>query len=358
MNTHHDILVATLRAHTQALALPLGRKVGSAGHAVTRDYLLDRMKRTRLAPFPGRSYELPYRKPHPTNRKPQDFTNLAGVIRGRKRALPPILLRAHFDSVIAAHCADDNATSVALNLAIAEAVALQPLERDLIIAFFDAEEPPFFLGPSMGSRRFCEDHCRDIRFAAVIVTDLIGHDASLDDLHLRLPGWARFAAGVAFPHIAKLVAVMGSESDGTFPAIIESAAARAKALRVVPTQSDYVGPMSDHAAFAKAGQPFLFLSCGQGKHYHAKEDDMRWINFDKLAHITRFVADIIARIDATPADADREPYDPFDLEMRMLRRALGPALVPVLARFGITMPTCREELDELLDELLHGIPHR
>jgi hypothetical protein len=81
-------------------------------------------------------------------------------------------------------------------------------------------------------------------------------------------------------------------------------------------------------------------------------------NFDKLAHITRFVADIIARIENTPSDADREPFDPFDLEIRMLRRALGPALVPVLARFGITMPTCREELDELLDDLLHGIPHR
>jgi hypothetical protein len=358
MNTHHDIIVANLRAHTQALALPLGRMVGSAGHAVAREYLLDRMKRTLLVPFLGRSFELPYRKPHPNTRKPQDFTNLAGIIPGSDRTLPPILLGAHYDSVIAAPCADDNATSVALNLAIAEAVALQPLERDLIIAFFDAEEPPFFLGPSMGSRRFCEDHCRDIRFAAVIVTDLIGHDASLDDLHLRLPGWARFAAGMAFPNIGKLVAVMGAETDGTFPGIIEAAASRAWDLRVVPTQYGYVGPVSDHAAFSKAGQPFLFLSCGQGKHYHAKEDDMRWINFDKLAHITRFVADIIARIDNTPSDADREPFDPFDLEIRMLRRALGPALVPVLARFGITMPTCREELDELLDDLLHGIPHR
>jgi hypothetical protein len=357
MNTHYDILVATLRKHTQALALPRGRKVGSPGHAVTRNYLLDRMKRTRFAPFTGDSFELPYRKPHPNTKKMQDFTNLVGVIPGRDRTLPPILLGAHYDSVIAAPCVDDNATSVALNLAIAEAVALQPLERDLIIAFFDAEEPPFFLGPSMGSRRFCEDYCRGIRFAAVIVTDLIGHDASIDDLQLRLPRWARLAARMAFPNIGKLIAVMGSETDGTFPAIIESAASQAKALRVVTTQSSYVGPMSDHAAFAKAGQPILFLSCGQGQHYHAKEDDMRWINFDKLAHITRFIADIIDRIDATPHDTDRTPFDPFELEMRMLRRALGPALVPALKRFGMTMPTCREELDDLLDGGLNEIQH-
>ena len=51
MNIHHDILTRDLKKHTQALALPLGRKVGSPGHEVTREYLLDRMKKMHLIPF-------------------------------------------------------------------------------------------------------------------------------------------------------------------------------------------------------------------------------------------------------------------------------------------------------------------
>jgi hypothetical protein len=95
-----------------------------------------------------------------------------GVVPGRDRSLPPVLLGAHYDSVIDAPCVDDNSTSVALNLAIAEEYVLRPLERDLVIAFFDAEEPPFFLGDTMGSRRFCEDHCRDTRFVADVMEEI------------------------------------------------------------------------------------------------------------------------------------------------------------------------------------------
>ena len=348
MKLPHKLLVERLTNHSLALALPLGRRVGQPGHDVARDYLLTEIKRIGLEPFHGESFELCYELPHPNTRKLQTFTNLVGVIPGRDRTLPPILLGAHYDSVIDAPCVDDNATSVAHNLVLAGHYALQPLERDLIIAFFDAEEPPFFLGKTMGSRRFCEDYCQDIDFAAVIVTDLVGHDATASDL--GLPS----AVTVVLPHLKKLVAVMGAESDGTFPEIVESAAKEASHLRVLSTLHGYVGPMSDHAAFADTGQPFLFLSCGQGRHYHTPQDTMEWINFDKLAHITRFIADLIERIDATPADAGHSPVDPFDTEIRMLRKALGPVAVAALRAYGIKLPESRKELDEFVTGLVDG----
>ena len=348
MNTHHDILVQKLTEHSQALALPLGRKVGSSGHDVTRDYLIHRMKRTHLLPFRGDSFELTYELPHPNTRKLQKFTNLVGVIPGKDRTLPPILVGAHYDSVIAAPCVDDNATSVAKTLVLAETYALRQLERDLIIAFFDAEEPPFYLGTTMGSRRFVEDHCQDMRFAAVIISDLIGHDAT--DCDLPIPGVVK----TFVPQLRKLVAVMGAETSGIFPGIVEEAANEAKDLRVLSTLYGYVGPVSDHAAFSEAGQPFLFLSCGQGKYYHHPEDDMRWINFDKLAHITRYVGDLIERIDRVPDDADRAPCDPFETEIRMLRKALGPALPIAMKYFGIKMPESRKGLDETVGAMIDG----
>jgi len=348
MNTHHDILVRSLTRHAQALALPTGRRVGQPGHDVARDYLLGQMARARLIPFAGDSLELSYERPHPNTRQPQCFTNLVGVIPGRDRALPPILLGAHYDSVIDAPCVDDNATSVALNLALAEVYALRPLERDLIIAMFDSEEPPFFLGETMGSRRFCEDHCGGLRFAAVIVSDLIGHDAT--DCGLELPG----LLAPFLPRLGKLVAVMGAETDGTFPAIVEAAAHAARGLHVLSTLYGYVGPVSDHAAFSKAGQPFLFLSCGQGRHYHMPQDDMSWINFGKLARITRMVGDLIERIDRVPPGADHRPCDPFETEIRMLRRAVGPVLALALRYFGIRMPGSRKELDTLVTGIIDG----
>jgi aminopeptidase YwaD len=203
MNLPHNVLVERLTQHSQALALPHGRRVGQPGHDVARRYLLQRMTKTDLRPFKGDSFELSYDLPHPNTKKPQKFTNLVAVIPGRDRSLPPILLGAHYDSVIDAPCVDDNATSVAHNLVLASHYVLHPLERDLIIAFFDAEEPPFYLGKTMGSRRFVKDHCKDIRFAAAIITDLVGHDAT--DSDLPIPGLVK----TILPHLKKLVAVMG-----------------------------------------------------------------------------------------------------------------------------------------------------
>ena len=348
MNIPHKILVQSLHKHSQALALPLGRRVGQPGHDVARDYLLKQMKRIGLAPFHGDSFELTYELPHPNGGKLTTFTNLVGVIPGRDRSLPPILLGAHYDSVIDAPCVDDNATSVAHNIVLADHYVLQPLERDIIVAFFDSEEPPFFLGQTMGSRRFVEDYCGDINFAAVIVTDLVGHDADAADLGLPM------TASALLPQVKKLVAVLGAESDGVFPAIVEAASREAKGIRVLSTLHRYIGPMSDHAAFAEAGQPFLFLSCGQGRHYHTPQDTMEWINFDKLAHITCFVADLVERIDTIPPDADHSPIDPFDVEIRMLRKALGPLAVAGLRAYGIKLPESRDELDDFIGGLVDG----
>jgi hypothetical protein len=353
MNIPHNILVARLQQHSQALALPLGRRVGTPGHDVARDYLLEQMKSIGLLPLHGDNFELEYELPHPNSGKLQKFTNLIGVIRGRDGSLPPILIGAHYDSVIDAPCVDDNATSVAHNILLANHFSLCPLERDLIIAFFDAEEPPFFLGQTMGSRRFVEDYCQGIQFAAAIITDLIGHDAT--DCNLPISSEIKTFA----PHLRKLVAVMGTETSGIFPRIVEAAANEAKKLRVLSMPYPYVGPVSDHAAFSKTGQPFLFLSCGQGKYYHTPQDTMDWINFDKLAHINCFIGDLVERIDRTSPDADRTPCDPFETEMRMLRKALGPALPLAMKYLGIKMPENRKELDETVELLIDGkLPKR
>jgi hypothetical protein len=336
-----------LRADTDALAMPQGRRVGQVGHDKAREFLIGRLTEIGLEPFHGPSFELPY--PGQLHRTNEDhtFTNLGGVIPGRDRKLPPLLLGAHYDSVIDAPCADDNATSVALNLAIAERMMAEPLERDLIIALYDAEEPPYFLTAQMGSTRFFEDHCADLDFAGAIITDLIGHDFALSDL-LKVPPMI----SKLFKGAEKIVFMTGSESDGVFPNLVEEASKNHPALRIFPTLNSYVGSMSDHHAFAGNGKPFLFFSCGQGRYYHHEEDTLDWINFTKLAGLTDFIHDILTRLDATPAGKAPEASDPDQFEIRMIKKAIGPVRLKLaLKAAGLPMPKDREGLDQLIGTL-------
>ena len=65
----------------------------------------------------------------------QDFCDL----------LAPVLLGAHYDTCDSLPGADDNAAAVAVLLEVAAQMADETLERSVILAFFDAEEPPNFL---------------------------------------------------------------------------------------------------------------------------------------------------------------------------------------------------------------------
>lgn len=113
--------------------------------------------------------------------------------------------------------------------------------------------------------------------------------------------------------------------------------------------------MSDHHAFAEQHQPFLFLSCAQGKFYRHPQDTMEWVNFKKFARITRFVADMIERINQDPAKGGNpNPCAPYAFEIRMLRRAIGPLLPLGLNDFGIKMPDSREDLDNLMTRIVDG----
>ena len=71
-------------------------------------------------------------------------------------------------------------------------------------------------------------------------------------------------------------------------------------------------------------------------------------------HITQFIADLVERIDGTPADADHAPADPFETEIRMLRKAFGSVAIAALRVFGIKLPESREELDSFVTDLIGG----
>lgn len=328
-----------IREDAEALSLPEGRRVGRPGHGTALEYIERRMEELRLQYFEGSSFRVPY------SVEGRQFTNLAGVVPGTEPEALPVLLGAHYDSAVDGPSTDDNAVSVAVILSLAGRLMEETPKRTVVTAFFDAEERPFFGTPSMGSTRFREDHCRETEFAAVIILDAIGHQ-----FELMIPVLDR-----TVKRIGEFIFVLGSESHNLLPGIVEEAASGAEGLRVIPTLNRYIGDSSDYMAFRKTGQPYLFISRGNGRHTHTLTDDMTWINWKAVEAVSEMTLKLIRKLDEEEMEKGRYMVDSCSFEIRLMKKAAGfllPVLLPFLGIRRLTLKT-RADLD-LLAEKLNG----
>ena len=350
--------VRQLRDDVAAICLPRGRMVGSPGHKKARQYLAGRLAEIGCVPFAGDSFELPYQS------RGVSFCNLAGVIPGRKRRLAPLLVGAHYDSVIAAPCADDNAAAVAIALAVGTWATEQGgLDRDLVVAIFDAEEPPYFHTPSMGSERFWHDQREGRSIHAAVIMDLVGHDVSIHSSMLgavpgvgglltKLPGLGD--RDIPIPMLHSLLFVTGTESHPGMQEVLENAGVT-DGLKLVPTLNSYIGDMSDHGAFRRNGVPYFFLSCGHWVHYHQPTDTPDRLNYKKMERITRQTCDLFAGLDTQPlkrSGGQERVFDTLELEIERMRRSFGPLWSVLLKRAGLTDIESRDEMDRMVNSLL------
>lgn len=330
-----DDLARQLREDVENICVPQGRRVGTEGHDEAEVYLLGRMTEIGCVPYRGDSIRLPYQS------EGKSFVNLIGKIPGRNGGgKAPLLIGAHYDSVIDAPCADDNAAAVAIALAVGGAVARgRGLDRDLVIAIFDSEEPPYFQGRSMGSNYFAENQMFEAGMHGVIVMDLVGHD---------VPG---------LPGFGDLVFVTGTESHSELSGVFENAP-RPEPLKVVPTLNSYVGDMSDHGAFRKRGVPYFFLSCGHWEHYHRPTDTPDRLNFLKMAAISELNFRFLQGMDGSPLKSAQKQESLFEttaLEIRSLRNAFGLALPVLMGQAGIKDLESRDDIDRLVRFLQSGL---
>ena len=210
------------------------------------------------------------------------------MLPGVDRKARPILLGAHYDSVIDAPCADDNAAAVAITLAMVERLRAAPPARDVIVAFFDAEEPPYFLSQAMGSIRFVlgQMDARGVGFA--LIQDLTGHEVSVPFLPSAL-------AGALLPKLKNLLFMTGAESHPALPGLVQGCIP-VQNLSLIATLNENVGDMSDHHIFRTLGLPYLFFSCGRWEHYHLRSDTPEKLAYEKMAHIAVFLTAAPARI--------------------------------------------------------------
>ena len=297
------------------------RRVGTYGHEQARDFIVGRLIELGAEPYKDKSFTLAYGS---------EFANVIAKIRGQNDELDPILLGAHYDTCGDIQGAGDNAAAVAILLTVLENLRSTAQERTVIFAFFDAEEPPYFLGRNMGSIRFYEDQLLSPVHAAIIL-DLVGHN-------------------VPMPGLEDALFITGAESDPKLAEIIESSQP-VKGLRTVPTLNSYVGDLSDHHIFRINERPYLLLTCGHWSDYHMPSDTAEKLNYAKMEQVCNYLENLTQRVGGTKLMGPFDSANTLETELRLLRRNVLPAL----SSMGVEI---RLENRSDIDSLVYGLMSR
>ncbi|GEM_PF-348267 len=273
-----------IRASITHLASPGfgGRGFGTEENRRAARWIAERFEEIGLEPLEKGSWFLEFDYKGKTGR------NVCGVLRSSREDADWVLVAAHHDHLGRRNGrirpgADDNASGVAMMLALARALASRQEKPDRNFAFlsFDAEEKGL-----VGSRAFVRQERLDpakIRF--LLVFDLCGGDF--------LP-WRRGE-----------IYAMGAEHSPEVSASLRAATPR-KGLRVLSLGTwvlEPLGPLSarsDYAAFRARGVPYLFLSSATPWYYHTPFDTPDRLDYEKLAEVRRFSLSLLERIAGLP----------------------------------------------------------
>lgn len=319
-------LLERLRGAVLALCAPDldGRRTGAAGGAAACDLLETELARLGLEPAGEQGYR---------QRVPGcGGTNLLARIPGSgplsERA---VLVGAHYDHLGSDgadvyHGADDNAAAVAITLELGRALrARPPAGRQVILALFDAEEPPHFTSQSMGSMHFCAQPTVPLgQVDLMVCMDLVGHACGGPDLP---------------DPVRRSLFVLGAELSQGTAALVERVAGRARGVFPRRLHADVIPPLSDYYAFWRREVPFVFLSCGRWEHYHQPTDTPDRLDWDKLAATGAFLEDLVREAAARPEPRVRFERDARD-DLASLRSLLdvGRLLLPTHPQLAGLLP--------------------
>jgi len=243
-----------------------GRAPGTPGGRLARGFVVDALRSTGLDPF---EQLIPA----------HGGANVLATIPGRIDRW--VLVAAHYDHLGATRDgiyrgADDNAAAVAILVDVAARLAAnRPDGRGVIIAAFDAEEPPWFMSEGMGSEYFARHPNVPLeRIDLMLCMDLVGH--------------AMGPEGIASDVRDTLFALGSERSPGTGRLVDELARTEAGVI-VRRADAGIIPPLSDYDAFWRRQIPFLFLTAGRSRTYHSVHDRPELLAWGKMAATARWL---------------------------------------------------------------------
>jgi hypothetical protein len=205
-----------------------------------------------------------------------------------------VLVAAHYDHLgtegrAIFRGADDNAAAVGILVEVARALAAdRPRGRGVIVAAFDAEEPPYFMTNAMGSQYFVTHPIVPIDdIDLVVCLELVGH--AVGEPHLPA-------------EVRRTVFALGGERSVGTRESIELLATADPGVIVRPADAEIIPPLSDYAPFWERKRPFVLLTNGRSRVYHTPNDRPELLDWTKMRAtarwLERFVRDQCARHEA------------------------------------------------------------
>ena len=203
----------------------------------------------------------------------------------------PLIIGAHYDTVSGSPGADDNASALAVLLAVAEQLSRHTGNVPVRFIAFCLEEEGL-----LGSLAYAAHLRREgLTIGGAIVLECVGFVNSQ-------PGSQRRPSHVpiAVPDTADFLAVVGNEDSQSLVALFEQVSTRRvpqlKTIALtVPGRGELLPDTrrSDHAAFWEHGFPALMLTDTadyRNPHYHQPTDTLDTLNLDFIGHVAAAVA--------------------------------------------------------------------
>lgn len=213
---------------------------------------------------------------------------VSNVARG-KRPERIFIVGAHYDSAPGAPGANDNGSGTAAVLELARLLkTMQPRAgTEVRFVFFVNEEPPYFMGSDMGSRRHAAEMKRQgMPVEAALVLETMGYYTDAPDsqklppgLEGRYPSTGNFIAFVGTLESSKLVrdALAAFRAASDFPA--HGLAAPAHTTGVT---------LSDHSSYNRHGYPALMITDTafmRYPYYHTEQDTPDKLDYASMARV-------------------------------------------------------------------------
>ena len=267
-------LAASLRRHVEAVA--------SREHNLFQPAALEAAARYLETTLVAMGYA-PEAQRFQTSRG--EARNIEAEVRGAGAEI--VIVGAHYDSVAGAPGGNDNGSGVAAALELARRLRASAPARTLRFVFFVNEEPPFFQGMDMGSRRYAlRARQRNERIVAMFSLETIGWYA-------EQPGSQRypFPLGVFYPSTGNYLAFVSNLGSR---ALLHETIASFRRQAKFPSEGVAAPALiagvdwSDHASFWEQGYPALMVTDTapyRYPHYHAAADTPDKVDYERLARV-------------------------------------------------------------------------
>ena len=229
------------------------------------------------------------------------YHNVIGTVRPAvqpSQSAPPLILAAHFDTVQGSPGADDNASALAVMLAVARQVRAMTLARPIRFIGFNLEEENL-LGSSAYTALLRKN--RETIHGAIVL-ECVGYASHQHNSQKIPPG-----VPIAVPTTGNFLAVIGNERSQALTASVVQAMKSHLPIvpLIVPDNGEKLPDTrrSDHTSFWEDGFPAVMLTDTanfRNPHYHRPTDTLDTLNLDFIASVVDGVTAAVIALAGQP----------------------------------------------------------